>query len=392
MKSSVKDVFVIGGTICALFFGSGNIVLPLIIGKDAGACSDLAFIGFVIGAVLLPLIGLIAISMNGGDYQKFFSSVGRYALWALPIKKSDANKKLFTKFGNGFSFCITFAVLIVTGPLGVVPRCLTVAEGGFHAIANVPNYIFQLFMVVILWAVVCKKEQVMPMISKVLTPIKLTMIIGVLAVCLLFSPESHSTVHTAVDQPFSWGLVMGYQTLDLIGAIFFGTIIIDYVKSSEHLSSKRGLLWFSVKAGCVGAFILTALYLGFTLLALRFSSVIPVSIKPEDIFVTIASIVMGKYAAVVVGLTIMVSCLTTAVALICVWTTFLSESLKRFNVGYQSVLLISLIVTYFVSLLGLEKILALLSPILVIAYPLILLITLMNLCADVVQMVKGHSK
>lgn len=389
MKMSFKDIVVVGGTICALFFGSGNIVLPLMIGQSAGSCWVTSYIGFITGAVLLPFLGLVAISLRDGSYKIFFESIGTYILNIVPIKKNDTNKRRFENFGKGFAVIITFIVLAIMGPFGVVPRCLTVAEGGFHAIGRIPDYLFYLITIFLLWGIVCKKDQVMPTISKILTPIKLTLLIGVVAVCLIMAPNDQLIISpSSTHGLFSSGLVMGYQTLDLLGAIFCGTIIIDYIKSIGQSNSKADVLKFSILSGIIGCIILSVIYLGFTILSVNFSGAIQ-NVKPEDIFITIANAVLGKHAAAIVGLTMIISCLTTAVALITVWSTFVTDLINtRFKINYQVVLVISLAITYGVSLLGLERILQLLAPVLEFSYPLVLTITLINIFVDIVGIKK----
>lgn len=380
----LRDIIVVGGTVCALFFGSGNIVLPLIVGRDAGGAWPLSYVGFVVGAVLLPILGLLALSLKNGDYREFFKSVGRHLYAVLPVARTDSNRARFDKFGEYFSLFISFVLLAIMGPLGVSPRCLTVAEGGFHAIASVPNYVFMIGMTVALWCIIYKKDQVMPVISRILTPIKLSMIVGVLLICLICSPHEMSSVGR-IDHAFSFGLSTGYQTMDLFGAIFFA-IVIDFVKGFQYIRGRRDLLSFMIKAGLVGAAVLSALYFGFTLLAARFAPQIA-GLKPEDIFVTIADLVLGQYAAVAVGLTIVVSCLTTAVVLMTTWVSFIVSLFEeRFKVSYQAVLLVSLVVMFLVSLIGLERILALMAPILRFSYPIILLITIVNLVVDIYSM------
>ena len=73
MKDKISNVhiFMSGASMCAMFFGSGNIVLPLIIGQECADNWFWPYMGFVIGAVLIPIVGLIAISLRGGYSEKF---------------------------------------------------------------------------------------------------------------------------------------------------------------------------------------------------------------------------------------------------------------------------------------------------------------------------------
>lgn len=51
-----KDYLVISSLLFGLFFGAGNLIFPLHLGQLAGAHWLTAMIGFLVTAVLLPLL------------------------------------------------------------------------------------------------------------------------------------------------------------------------------------------------------------------------------------------------------------------------------------------------------------------------------------------------
>lgn len=364
-KITTKDIFVGGASICAMFFGSGNIVLPLILGQEYGNFWIVPFMGFVLGAVVISILGLIGISLRNGSSNQFFS--------CMPFS---------------ISIALQLLILAIMGPFGITPRCLAVAFGGFKALTNnVPDYLFYAGFSLILLFITYKKDQVMPIISKILSPIKLTMLISVVIICLFFAPEISSekicAFSTDFCSSFKYGLENGYQTTDLIGAIYFGTILIDYIKRKDGNVTKANLFNFGIKASIVGGLLLGLLYYGFTMLAVTYNPLIQNEL-PEDILIRIAEICIGTKSSILVGLTIIVSCLTTAVALLSSWNMFITNLINlKFKVSYSTVLVVSVIITFMFSLLGLKKLLDLLGPILYYTYPLIILVTLINLYKDI---------
>lgn len=71
MKQSLKlaDIIAVGFMLFAFFLGAGNIIFPPIAGQMAGEHVFGAMSGFLITAVGLPLLTIIAIGVSGGSWQ-----------------------------------------------------------------------------------------------------------------------------------------------------------------------------------------------------------------------------------------------------------------------------------------------------------------------------------
>ena len=91
-----------GFAMFSMFFGAGNITFPLIIGQTVEDGLVWALLGLILTAVLIPFSGLMSITLFEGDYESFFSRIGR-----IP----------------GMSVIIMLICLI--GPFGGIPRCIT---------------------------------------------------------------------------------------------------------------------------------------------------------------------------------------------------------------------------------------------------------------------------
>ena len=55
----------------AMLFGAGNVVYPLALGRDIGHQVWFGLLGFVLTAVIVPLIGLVSTMLADGDYKLF---------------------------------------------------------------------------------------------------------------------------------------------------------------------------------------------------------------------------------------------------------------------------------------------------------------------------------
>src|SRR5262249_40404462 len=105
----MKQVFTTGLALFSMFFGAGNLIFPLLVGREVGANSWAAIFGLMITAVVVPFLGLAAMILYRGDDRKFFGEVGR-----IP------------------GLLILFFLQLILGPMGVIPRLVTL----MHALAK----------------------------------------------------------------------------------------------------------------------------------------------------------------------------------------------------------------------------------------------------------------
>ena len=142
---SLKQVFVAGFAMFAMFFGSGNLVFPLIIGKEATSEFHWGIVGFVITGVILPFLGLIAILLYRGNYMIFFARL--------------------TKPG---AFLLSLFLLALIGPFGVIPRCITVSYGSFLTLfPETPLAIFSFIMCGIVFLLSARENKVVPLMGTI---------------------------------------------------------------------------------------------------------------------------------------------------------------------------------------------------------------------------------
>ena len=69
-----KKIIIVGFAVFTMFFGAGNLVLPLLLVQKSEGYWFSSFLGFMCSAGLFTLIGLIA-SVVAGDIKSFFKPV-----------------------------------------------------------------------------------------------------------------------------------------------------------------------------------------------------------------------------------------------------------------------------------------------------------------------------
>ena len=58
--TKTKEILIIGFALFSLFFGAGNLILPPFLGANAGEQWWLVFLGFIMTAVFIPILGVLA--------------------------------------------------------------------------------------------------------------------------------------------------------------------------------------------------------------------------------------------------------------------------------------------------------------------------------------------
>ena len=99
----LKENLAVGFMLFALFLGAGNIIFPPLLGQQAGSEYIPAMIGFLITGVGLPLMGIVAVALNGGDLQHVANRIH-------PV----------------FSIIFVSVVYLSIGPLFAIPRTAAV--------------------------------------------------------------------------------------------------------------------------------------------------------------------------------------------------------------------------------------------------------------------------
>lgn len=356
-----KLICVYGFAIFAMFFGSGNLVFPLQIGQAAGDNWLLGFWGLFATGIILPFLGLFVIKLHKGSYMSFFAEGGKIAGLTLP---------LFT--------------LSLLGSFGVVPRCITVAHGGMDYLF--PGLSLTLFSLVFcgFTYIICLKDHIMVnLLGKWMSPLLLISLGILIVVGIVYAPDNLAGIDKRTA--FENGFLMGYQTMDLFAAFFFSALVFNQIKAIlPHTDDHRMVIKAALSPSIAGALMLAIVYLGFVFLGAHYGHLIQ-DVAPELMLPTIASYALNPSAAFVIGIAIIFSCLTTAVALNNIYARYLVDTLKLRSSFFPVMLAGTTAISFFISLLDFKGIAAFLAPALEVSYPGLIALTVLSI------FVKNHT-
>lgn len=352
-----STIIATGLAMFSMFFGAGNVVFPLALGQFAQDNNFYAIIGMLITAVGVPFAGLIAMSLFDGDYKAFFARIGK-----VP------------------GFIVTAIIMGLIGPFGALPRCVALSYSTANSLfPGLSISSFSIAACILIFLLTFRKNTIVEILGYFLTPLLIGSLFIIIVVGLYTGEAQPQTLNNRFDI-FIRGLKDGYQTMDLLGAFFFSAVIIAGLKNAlpPGDATPRSLIFTALKASCIGAFLLGASYVGFSYVA-SFHSAALEGVPADTLISQISTLVLGPYASIIASIAVALACLTTAIALAAVFAEFIHYDLTFGKLGYIPSLIITLVITYFVSILNFSGIAAFLLPILQICYPALITLCLCNI-------------
>ena len=351
-----RNILTVGFAVFTMFFGAGNMVLPLQLMQRWSDSWLSAFMGFCVTAVLFTLLGLLGSVLVQGDIKRFFAPLGFVAGLGLQI-----------------------VLIAIEGPFGIVPRSLIVAYGGVETVwPNLNMYVFYLVSCIILYYFALNKHRIVKIIGNILTPMMLTFLF-IIVISSYFSygiKDIHSSSFNS--SAFNDGLSEGYLTYDLPGALYFTTIAMVYLTAIS--SKKEDILSNGIKSSFVSAILLISVYGLFIYLGLTHHELLK-NTPPELILPTIVRGSLGPTFSFIFATLIFLACSTTAVAAVTIWADFIHFYFPKFN--YKAILGVSLTIAFIVSSLGFTHLMKLLGPVLNLIYPVLILLTIYNIWINI---------
>ncbi|MBS4175253.1 branched-chain amino acid transport system II carrier protein [Bacillus sp. FJAT-49736] len=355
-----KDTFFVGLMLFSMFFGAGNLIFPPFLGMGAGTSFWPAIIGFIITAVGLPLVVIIATALG-----------------------KDGVNTLGNRVHPWFGAIFTIVVYLSIGPFFGIPRNANVAfEMGFKPFlgdVSINNSILLLSFTAIFFLLVyllsLNPSKVVDYMGRWITPILLVSIV-VLCVTGLFKLNHPLKAPTETYQSASLlkGFIDGYSTMDALAALAFGIVILTTFKQ-KGLNDHKQLTVYTVKAGLVAGAALALVYLAIGYLGARMASYGNFD-NGTAILSSASTILLGNSGKVLLGMIFTLACFTTCVGLTIACGQFFNTIAPK--ISYKMFVTLVTLVSFLIANLGLNQIITISVPFLVMAYPLTIVVVALS--------------
>lgn len=337
-------VFFCGLMLFSMFFGAGNTILPPMLGIEAGESFWPAILGFLTAGVLLPVAAIIAIAVSGRDLRQLANRGG-------------------VAFGTVFSVMVYLAI----GAFYALPRTGAVsfdtAISHTWDVDSLParlafNAVFFGIALLLCW----NPSRVLDALGRFLTPILVALL--ALLIVLSFANWQRSP-GPGMDAPFTSGLMEGYLTMDSLGALAYGIVIVTALKLRGFDSHRHVVRGATTTALIAGGF-LAVIYLG-----LAFVGQLLPDAQTYDSGAAVlndaARLTMGPIGQAVFALIISLACLTTAIGLINATGEFFHQLVP--GLSYHAWASIFTVAAVLMASMGLETVMAIAAPVVEFLYP-----------------------
>ena len=344
-KKFGADSIVVGFALFSMFFGAGNVIFPPYLGFGAGTQWVNGFLFYFIADIGLALFALFTLLKVGGS------------------------ENITGRIGSVASNILMSAIILCIGPMVAIPRtaATTFEMSVAPLISGVSPVIFSVAFFIVVLLLSIRQSAVIDVVGKVLTP---ALLIGLLVLIIrgVISPLG-PVISPGVDSSFVIvnGIKSGYQTMDVLAALAFGIIILKSAQEKGYSDARESSKMIRAAAVIAGVLLLIV-YFGLTYLGATSASLFSLGISRAELVIGIVERLLGKVGLVIFAVVVALACMTTAVALVSSAASFF-EKLTKGRLSYATLVIIICVSSAVISNLGLDRIVAVASPILDIVYP-----------------------
>ncbi|GGA86816.1 branched-chain amino acid transport system II carrier protein [Ornithinibacillus halotolerans] len=351
------DSFFIGLLLFSMFFGAGNLIFPPFLGTLSGTSFWLAMAGFVLTAVGLPLLVIFAIANVKGGIKAIGDRVH-------PV----------------FSTVFMVIVYLSIGPFLAIPRNANVAfEMGLIPLVKTSTsmtvvlLLFSAVFFLLVYLVSLNPTNLEKYLGRFITPVLLFAMV-ILCVVGLFKLEGNFQAPTGGYESgaFFKGFLEGYNTMDALAALAFGIVILTAV-GRRGVTDERKMKGYMIKAALIAGTLLASVYVFLGIIGGKMSGEFT---DGTQVLTAVSTTLFGQSGTLLIGLIFTLACFTTVVGLTSACGQYFSKLVPK--ASYKTVVLVTTLVGFTLTNMGLTQILKVSVPFLTTAYPLTIVLIVLT--------------
>lgn len=356
---SRKDILILGMMIFSLFLGAGNIIFPPMEGYHAGTNWLWAALGFILTGVFMPFITLIVVTVRG------------------------RGEALSTDLPPWVGVTFWSILYLIIGSTFAMPRVTNVAYEMAWLPLNIysgeySHIIFAVIFNLIGMGFMLKRSSMISTIGKFMAPILLVLLI-IVGIGVIYNPVSAIVAPSsnyAEGSALVTGMIGGYQTMDVLSAMAFGGIVARAFAVNKVTEGKT-IVRYTLAAGATSVILLSGLYLCLFYLGATGDMVAATSTNGGQIFSRYINVLFGAPGLWIMSGIVMLANLTTLVGVTSACADYFSRFHHRLN--YPFFVILFTIATIIISETGLDTLLRVTIPALLLIYPVAIMLVVLQL-------------
>lgn len=363
MNLKPRQRIIVAITFFSMFFGAGNLIFPPLVGALAGRATLPAMIGFIISAVGLPILGVLVVVRAGGFHQ------------------------LGTRVSPRFPTILGVAIMLTIGPLFAIPRTAStsfeMAVAPFTTDHSRPwaQLIYSIIFFALAFLVAQHPDKLTNVLGKIMGPLLLVMIVILFVVCVFLPHPSFSAPSGVYDhQQLLQGFIDGYQTMDLLCALYFGIVISANVAELGVTDEARNRLETGLAGASTGV-MLILVYSALAFVGMVSGSIIPVDSTRDTGATVLTNLVQhtfGQAGSIFIGCIFIIACFNVCSGLIATVSSYFHGHFPRLA-SYRVYSIVFTLIALVIANIGLNTIIQLAVPVLSSLYPIAIALVLLSL-------------
>ena len=343
----------------SLFFGAGNLIIPPMVGKMAGNHLPKTLAAFFITAVVLPVLGVIAVS------------------------EAKGLKALGQRVDPVFATVFTVLIYLSIGPMLGIPRAgslpfeLVVAPDLPGSVnIQAARFLFTALFFGAAYGLSRTPGKLLERMGKILTPALLLLLaMFFLAFFLKDMPATKSATGLYAASPGIAGFLDGYNTMDAVAALNFGFVVCVALKDMG-IQDNRAIASVTLKSGALSGSLLMSIYVILAQIGAKSAVLFPDTQNGAEILRNMAAYLLGAKGGYLLGGLFTLACLTTSVGLISSCAAYFTD-LFHGKLSYRHFVSLWCALSFVLANAGLSRILTSSVRILSVIYPVSIALILM---------------
>lgn len=345
-----KQTFVTAFALFSLFFGAGNLIFPAFLGYNSGDGYVWVALGFVLSAVVIPIMAVVAHARLQGTMLDFA-----------------------TKVSPAFAliYCIIVYAISISFPS---PRTASVTyEMSIQPYLSIPSWGLSLMYFSLVLFLVWNRSKILDLIGKYLTPGIISLLAAIIGIGLF--GEYAPMTPAATDAMISTGILEGYQTFDAIGGVVVGAVVVISLrlKGFSPSISKRLI----TRAGLIAGIGFVLIYFGLIALGALVSGSYTIANRVE-LLNALSEASLGAVGQAGLSVLVALACFTTAVGIVAGTADFIKGLFDQSETAYKVTAIIGCVLGVVMGQLDVHSIIVVAFPALMLIYPVTIVLIALN--------------
>lgn len=366
-KLVARQRLVMTFTFFSMFFGAGNLIFPPFVGAQAGSATIPAAIGFIVSAVGLPILGVLAVTFAGGF------------------------DKLASRVSPKFALFLGVAIMLTIGPCFAIPRTATTSFEMMVAPFVPSSYgwlaqlIYSLVFFTLAFLFAQHPEKLSKVLGRFMGPLLLVLIAVLFIACLIhgIGIPANPMGDYSTNQ-IARGFLDGYQTMDLLAALYFGIVISANIRA-QQVDDESQVQKETAYAGLGTGVLLIVIYGALSYVGVVSGAIVtidPAKDTGATVLTNLTSSLFGTFGTAFLGVVFVIACLNVCTGLIGTCATYFHtrfQTVAGRTLSYRTWQVIFTVFSFIVSNAGLSAIIKVSVPVLSALYPIAIVLVLLAL-------------